>query len=647
MKKFLVILLALAMMASFVSCSELGIDMDQFFAGVESGSEEQTETVIENSSETTTDENAVEATEDKVGETAEDKVVETTPKAEAPAEKAEETTEKMEETTAKSDESSEEVEVTTEKVEDTTEKAEETTEKIELTETPPAFVSGFVTTSITYIECEYILYEIDADCYVVGDLVERTDKLCRAMEELTGLSFKNDAYGGKKILVRIDKQGRATEDAEHSSVLPHSIPGVVQSARGDQCMHYVYACPGDLFVGDASSLHHELAHVLRFSQSDFEYNTVLEEGFAAFLEVKIGEYLEATDPEFGYSLGYSGNVKSGYACTHHNIHDNTLVYWFSKDQKYYRSVSVLYDNYNFGYRLMTYLYEEHEDFASWCAYLDASSGARALTPEEEVEILKACYGEDFEEKFYAWIEVHESDFRIEDIGHNLGVAHSNSAYDLTSVEKINIYPQFPNYYVSQLCLSGYDAKYKDLYINIAEAVRYLDEYKHRNTDDLTLVTSDAVTIQLFDAEGHLLAQTNAREISLDGVSYIKLVGEGTICQLQIVGFYKEDATIESETVLTSGMIDGMDDGRANTYSIMYLFNETNYEYEYETFFRADIQIVMKLDKPCARVEVIDVTWNKVTYEDVTEVDLSGARYFYVSNWEEEDIAFEITASPKA
>jgi hypothetical protein len=51
--------------------------------------------------------------------------------------------------------------------------------------------------------------------------------------------------------------------------------------------------------------------------------------------------------------------------------------------------------------------------------------------------------------------------------------------------------------------------------------------------------SDSVLIYAFDAEGHLIRATYSKQIPLQGVSYVKLVGEGELAYFRIEGFHRE------------------------------------------------------------------------------------------------------------
>ncbi len=74
-----------------------------------------------------------------------------------------------------------------------------------------------------------------------------------------------------------------------------------------------------------------------------------------------------------------------------------------------------------------------------------------------------------------------------------------------------------------------------------ETVRkYLSEYKGRDVSGLHLDCSEPVLVNLYRSDGSYTCQLVQSKVSLEGISYIKLVGEGKLTYLRIAGFDGED-----------------------------------------------------------------------------------------------------------
>ena len=179
---------------------------------------------------------------------------------------------------------------------------------------PPKFTTGFVTTEVICIETEYAIYELGPGVYVVNDLVEKTDALCRALETVTGLSFENASYGGKKILIGV-YNSFADSDLNISGfpVNGTAAYGDCVSYRGDECMHLIKINPENLFLGQSVTIAHELAHVLRYYQSNYFFNTLIEEGFAQIACESVLYYLDKNDISLAQSLWYWREGGSGFS----------------------------------------------------------------------------------------------------------------------------------------------------------------------------------------------------------------------------------------------------------------------------------------------------------------------------------------------
>ncbi|MBE6550858.1 MAG: M1 family metallopeptidase [Ruminococcaceae bacterium] len=486
-------------------------------------------------------------------------------------------------------------------------------------ETPPDFRKGYITKELTYIETEYVIYEIDPDIYVVEDLAEMTDKICRAIERVSGLSFNR--YTDEKICVKVDKRSVTDPDAEHTTVSPHSVAGAYTTKRGDKCRHFVFITPDKLLLSGSSTLLHELAHALRFGQIDSRavlyFNSTLDEGFATYIEINTLKYLEANDPELAYYL----NTHAG---TLYDIYPGKRI--ISKDLMYYmknRLFSEGNDNYTVGYMFMTYLEKTYGDPYKWFTRYgdkEISSDIYRLSSTEKWinETFTEEYGAGCIENFYDWVKDNEALFPKVAKLNPAHLVRSNYVFDLTGCDRINIYP-YMGMLFQETNIADFEFKYKDLYINIDEARRYLSEYKDWNVDYLSVVASKESVIKLFDENGYLIDTVVGKKAYLEGVSYIKLEGEGSIEVLELTGYYKKGGEVTEPVVLSSGTIKGGSD--KNCYPDTGRIREVP---------RNDCDIIVKCSAPCT-VTITSDTCERRTIVNTAELRVSSCRNIQIKN----------------
>ena len=80
--------------------------------------------------------------------------------------------------------------------------------------------------------------------------------------------------------------------------------------------------------------------------------------------------------------------------------------------------------------------------------------------------------------------------------------------------------------------------YNNLCIDIDAGRHYISDYKGYSTDGMEMTIDNGVTVELYDGNGTLVRTVTATydKIPLDGVSMIKLVGEGKFHRINITGF---------------------------------------------------------------------------------------------------------------
>lgn len=511
-------------------------------------------------------------------------------------------------------------------------------------ELPPDFPTGFVTTETTYIETEYALFEIDPKIYVRSDLAEMTNELCKAMEKVTGLSFNTEQNKGAKVLIKVVRYDDPSGDNETAGRGTATPSGYFLSSREDKCWNIINIGPWNLFLGKNSTLLHELGHVLRYRQSVYVYNDVLEEGFASYVQLKTLKYLEQTNSPLAYSLDPSSSALTDIQNFKCNLYDQAMEHWLVQSHDYY-FYEAGNDAYAYGMRFMTYLEQTYNDYMAWFSVenIDGAEAYLRLPAGTDIEILKRHYGTDCLDHFYPWLKQRDSEFKVNE-ARDLIKGTSATVYDMTGIPPISPYPSFVGQGTNEFSLCDWSFRYQDLYINISEAVNYLKNYKQRNVDDLRLCLSDTATVQLFNAEGCLIAQTTDKVIPLKGVAYIKLVGKGFMGTMDIVGYYKESIQFNTETVLHTAVPDDHSDKSSTAWTYINIVNDRILDYE--LLFREDITVVARLTAPC-QVEIVDLGWNHQIVTDKTEIILSNTRFFRVTNLSTVPITLEIVVVPKA
>lgn len=490
-------------------------------------------------------------------------------------------------------------------------------------ETPIVFAEGFVTSEITYIETEYVIFEIDPNIYVIGDLAQKTDAMCAAMEEVSGLSFKTTTYGADKIYVKVDRNG-IENNSEYSGYIPYAESGSLVNLRGDVCSNYVYLNPGDLLLGNTTSFLHEMSHALRFCQTWDSFGTVYEEGFATYVEYETAKYLATYHADISFALQPAESVLRNTAMDE-RLYSQTMEFWLAQNSDYYRPYGN--DNYAIGHRFFAYVKDTYGECTSWmAAYCNSPT-------EDTVSLLKSCYGNEVLTNFYPWMKQHEQEFAVpmHDATPDTGVT-----WDLRGFAPVSPYPEFYDFY-NETAISRYSFYFNDLYINIEEARNYLTQYKGYTMDAAYLALSDAATVCLFDKQGNVLDVVNGRQIPLNGVGYIKLVGSGYMGAMEIAGYYPPSSpnfdtpTVIYEETLEAGYGSSV---VGNTHS--------------EILMRQDLEIRVEASAPLNRISFESAAFRDFFSHDGVSAasHAGGCRTISLFNISDEEVTVRVIAVKK-
>lgn len=400
-------------------------------------------------------------------------------------------------------------------------------------EDPHAFTQGdHITGAPVSVDTGTLVFDIGGNVYVPGHLAQVSEAVAAAIEKVTGLDFDGAGYARQnfpdgKVHLRVSRD-YLYAGQDWFQGLDTSELGSAQASASQ----HVEMSPGDLFFSNNYTAVHELSHVLMYRQSEWRHSQLLNEGFAEYTTYLTLLELERTNPAAACHLDKSSHPVFNMMLTEEEyaqLFSHPLEYWFEN------ILECGNGNYTIGFRFMAYLREVYGDYSKWIpafertyCYAQHDGDSDVSTASQQIQVLKATYGADVLDNFYPWLKANRQLFD------NPG--YETAAIDLTGVSQINWYPVF-NALVSLVMLE--QVKYRDLYINLETAKLYLGEYKEMDVSGLYLENPGSCTVVCYHSDGSYSAPTNDVRISLEGISYIKLVGEGKLSRLQIKGFDKK------------------------------------------------------------------------------------------------------------
>ena len=394
-----------------------------------------------------------------------------------------------------------------------------------------SFPAGSVTQEPTVISTEHFRFEIPENVYILDDFAEKVDLLCAVMEEVSGLKFDaNPHYSENLIQAEVLK----LTDTESEMGPAYASYGSITVSSGD--------------LVDFYALIHEGSHALHYSQSPWFYCTWAMEGISTYTTYKTQKYIQENYPELT-SLVQTVNVSilNMGVSNFDELFGYPMEYWIDHNFEYSGN-----GNYPIGFLLSWYLDETFGDYTKWILEYEKSnpyyeSTAKLQTgelpKEEQIAAFKSVYGEDVFDSFYAWLKQNQSILSYQTI-------------DLSEAEYIQLYPQFTS---SNICYYLHlgdhlsPLAYKDLYIDFSAGKQYMTEYKGRNTDGmmLTFRCTEEIPVEFYDADGNLVKVKTTWDLCdesetsfticepIDGISFVKLVGEGSIYDISVIGFDAE------------------------------------------------------------------------------------------------------------
>lgn len=402
-------------------------------------------------------------------------------------------------------------------------------------EEPFAFLTGdYITEAPVSVDTGTLVFDIGANVYVPAHLEDTAETVVAAIEKVSGLDFDGlgnyarSTFPDGKVHVNVSRDALYAGNPAHADWYRGLQTSEVGNAYASSGEHAVVS-PGDLFLGGSNAVVHELGHVLMYRQSEWNHCQLLNEGFAEYTTYLTLLELELNAPEAACYLDRSvTNISDMRISNYTELYKYPVEYWFDNTFDFATN-----NNYAVGFRFMAYLDAVYGDYSKWIPAFEEAYSYQKIKPdiedsdtEKQVQILKRVYGEDVLDNFYPWLkenlEMFDEDTRYWE------------AIDRTGLEAINWYP---TYNAAQSVVRLDYCGYRDLYINLETVRKYLSEYKQEDITDLTLTASEPLKLRLYQADGNY-TEVLTREISLEGISYIKLVGEGKLDWLEVAGSFR-------------------------------------------------------------------------------------------------------------
>ncbi|MBQ1212192.1 MAG: hypothetical protein IIX69_02110, partial [Clostridia bacterium] len=365
---------------------------------------------------------------------------------------------------------------------------------------------GKVTTEQAVIETNHLKLNIPKNVYLPENLISNIDLITSIMEEVSGMKFPSN-----KLNVQVIKPENGSELGS-----AYAFAGGMVLSSGD--------------LVDTFALIHEASHCLQYAQSRWHYCTWAMEGISTYTTYKTQKYVAENHPELISVVSTVNQSVTNYLIgSYEALYEQPLEYWM--DNAFTHSGN---QNYSIGFRFMWYLDEVYGDYTKWIYEYEkinpfylANSFTDQLGKEEQIKAFKLAYGDDVLDNFYAWLKNNETLF------------NDNYTVDLRDAESFRFYPvsAYGGIYYSLDAFNG-TFLYNNLCIDIDAGRHYISDYKGYSTDGMEMTIDNGVTVELYDGNGTLVRTVTATydKIPLDGVSMIKLVGEGKFHRINITGF---------------------------------------------------------------------------------------------------------------
>ncbi len=260
----------------------------------------------------------------------------------------------------------------------------------------------FIAERNCYAEGEQVILYFQEGVRVKGDMIDIAEKAMADITEISGLSFEknHEPYGGYALFLQsygMEEFIDINENHEKINIYVLDLGDYIQQTIDNS----VIADSSDFYFEETSyqTLYHELVHVAHLRNGG-SLGSTLTEGYAECITY---EALKKNKTAAWNMIQYIGN---------NDLFDESLVYAGEEGFEH------IYDdrdyNYQYGFRFMTFLFEEYGDGifvdilkdATAKGYEDAYSLGDTAEKEADCQMLrdivKANTSEDVFERFGAW-----------------------------------------------------------------------------------------------------------------------------------------------------------------------------------------------------------------------------------------------------
>ncbi len=253
----------------------------------------------------------------------------------------------------------------------------------------------YVTTQPEYVVSDDIILFLDKNVKVSGDVMEQIAIIKNLVEKEAGLKLKNNSIfadnRSNDISWLYGDMEFAGVDYEYEKFHIYVVPYEKCAAC---CMTYsIVLNPEDLDFagGEGTVLVHEMAHAVH-STNGIYMCSVMDEGFATYITGQITEKDEIITFNFDADENYSYYP---VAITEENAESEFLAEHEDK-----------WDDYLYGYRFMTYLFETYGDDIFRKMLTDANTRTEisyTLSSSDLISIIKTNTSEDVFKDFAKWL----------------------------------------------------------------------------------------------------------------------------------------------------------------------------------------------------------------------------------------------------
>lgn len=391
------------------------------------------------------------------------------------------------------------------------------------------FPSGdYITQEDIEIELDSMVFKIGKGIYVRGDFEKMAKNIIATIEKTAGYSFGNKTHNENKDIVDVSR------DHLYADLDWYTGSKISEVGKAFATFGEAQLSPGDLFTTSGYAFIHELGHVLMFREEYYANSQLLDEGFAEYTTYLVVKELQKNYPEYMMHIIFPGEILSNMRIDNYDeLYKYPIEHWFENEYENGFKYSGN-GNYSIGFRFMAYLDAVYGSYSKWVSVADDmyptdQVDLMTLPCEKQYAILKAAYGENVLEGFYPWLKENQAQFETEEIYEG----------DLTDAKQVNWYPTFDAVSSNVLLMH---LKYNDLYLNIETVRKYLSEYKGADISDLKLESFGDCPVRLYKADGSYYLANARSPLSLEGISYIKLVGDGSFEGMEKPDFFRLEIT---------------------------------------------------------------------------------------------------------